>query len=441
MKHLISKIGTVLLAGIMTAGFTSCNSPAPSSQPAASDAPASSAAVAAAPKEKVTLTFWNNYTNDTQHVMINGVNKWNSEHPDIQVEPSATENNAYKMKIKTAMAANNAPDIIYTWAGGFTQPFVDAGKVLALDEYLNDGTKDKLLEGALTNITYGGKVYGLTYNQQAGVLYTNNDLFTQNNVKVPKTFEELLEAVKTFKAKGLVPMGVGEKDEWPGMWYYDMIALREAGAQTSLDALNKKASYNQDSFINAAKKLQDLVDAGAFSPSALSTSRDEAVAQFTQGKVPMYFGGNFDAQVIEDHLKGKVSAVKFPTTGGKGVDTEYLGGGADALIVNANTKYKDEAVQCIKFLASEYSTNMYLVGGGLPMWKFDSIDQSKIDPLSKQIMDDIVKGSTGSVPAWDLYLMGNDAQTHLDLVQNLFGKQITPKQFGEQMQQKVNKAS
>lgn len=448
MKHLISKIGTVMLAGVMTASFTACSSSAPASQQAASSTPASSAADApastasTASTEKVTLTFWNNYTNDTQHTMADTIKKWNTDHPDIQIDASATENNAYKMKIKTAIAANDAPDIIYTWAGGFTQPFVDAGKILPLDDYLNDGTKDKLLDGALTNITYNGKVYGLTYNQQAGALYVNNDLFKQNNVKVPTTFEELLSAVKTFKSKGMVPMGVGEKDEWPGMWYYDMIALREAGAQTSLDALNKKASYNQDSFVNAAKKLEDLVDAGAFAPGALSVTRDEAVAQFTQGKVPMYFGGNFDAQVIDDSLKGKVSAVKFPSiSGGKGVNTEYLGGGADALCISANTKYKDQAVQAVKFLASSFSTSMYVTGGGLPEWKYDTVDQSKIDPLSKQIMDDIVTGSTGSVPAWDLYLLGNDAQTHLDLVQSLFGKQITPQQFGEQMQQKVNKAS
>ncbi len=154
----------------------------------------------------------------------------------------------------------------------------------------------------------------------------------------------------------------------------------------------------------------------------------------------MYFGGNFDAQVIDQSLKGKVSAVKFPTIeGGKGTDAEYLGGGADALCVNASTKHKEEAVQAIKYLAENFSSGMYLTGGGLPEWKYDSLDQSKIDPLSKQIMDDIVQGSTGSVPAWDLYLTGDDAQTHQDLVQSLFGKQITPEDFGKQMQQKINK--
>jgi raffinose/stachyose/melibiose transport system substrate-binding protein len=433
MKHLSYKIGAMFLAASLTASLAACSSPA---------SKASGTSSSTSTTQKVTLTFWENYTNDSQHTMSNVISKWNTGHPDIQINASATENNAYKVKIKTAIAAGDAPDILYTWAGGFTQPFVQSGKILDLDSYLNDGTKDKLLTGALTNITYSGKIYGLTYNQQAGALYVNNDLFKQNNIKVPTTFDELLTAVKAFKAKGITPMTVGEKDEWPGMWYFDMIALRETGAQLSLDALNKKASYDQTAFVDAAQKLEDLVTAGAFDSGILGQTRDESVSQFTQGKIPMYFGGNFDAQNIDASLKGKVSAVKFPTiSGGKGVDTEYLGGGADSLCISADTKYKDQAVQAIKYLAPAFSSGMYITGGGLPEWKYDDVDQSKIDPLSKQIMDDIVTGSTGSVPAWDLYLTGNDAQTHQDLVQSLFGKQITPKAFAQQMQQKVNAAS
>lgn len=432
--------GALSLAVLLTAG-TACAGSQTGENSQGAQSAQSGAASQSAPAEKVTLMFWNNYTNDTQHIMEDTIKQWNTDHPDIEVQASATENNAYKTKIKTAIAAGNAPDIIYTWAGGFTKTFVDAGKILPIDDYLNDGTKDKMLTGALTNITFDGKVYGLTYNQQAGALYVNDGLFSDNGVKVPTTFDELLTAVKTFKSKGITPMVVGEKDEWPGMWYYDMIALREAGAQTCLDALNKKASFDQAPFADAAQKLQDLVDAGAFSKDVLGVTRDESVAMFTQGKVPMYFGGNFDAQVIDDSLKGKVSAVKFPTiSGGKGADTEYLGGGADALCINADTKHKDEAVQAVKYLAATFSSRMYLTGAGLPEWKYDDVDQSKIDPLSKQIMDDIVTGSTGSVPAWDLYLTGNDAQTHLDLVQNLFGKQIAPQDFAKQMQQKINKS-
>jgi raffinose/stachyose/melibiose transport system substrate-binding protein len=427
MKRFSKTLTIPLLVGSMLFSLAGCQS-------------SSNSGGSSASSQKVTLTFWNIATTDPGKTVFNNVvNEWNKENPNIQIVTNVTENNAYKTKIKAAVAAGSAPDIIYSWAGGFTKPFVDAGKILPLDSYLNDGTKDKMLPGALTNVTYDGKVYGLTYNQQAGALYVNKDMFDSNGIKIPTTFDELLAAVKAFRAKGITPMAVGEKDEWPGMWYYDMIALRTAGSKLSLDALNKKTSFDNPKFVEAAEKLQELVKAQAFDPSALSITRDDSIQQLTQGKIPMYFGGNFDAGTIDSSpMKGKIIAVKFPSiSDGSGDPSEYLGGGADCLLVNANTKYKDDAVKAVKFLAQHLSSQMYLQGAGLPEWNYSDVDQSKIDPLSKQIMSDIVTGAKGSVPAWDLYLEGADAQNHQDLVAKIFGGQITPEDFAKQMQSQV----
>lgn len=427
MNRFTKNLAIPILVGSMLFGLAGCQSSSTSNNSS----------------KKVTLTFWNIATTDPGKTAVNNVvDEWNKKNPDIHIVTSVSENNAYKTKIKAAVAAGDAPDIIYSWAGGFTKPFVDSGKILALDSYLNDGTKDKMLPGALTNVTYNSKVYGLTYNQQAGALYVNKDMFDKNSLKVPTTFDELLTAVKTFRAKGITPMAVGEKDEWPGMWYYDMIALRTAGSKLSLDALNKKASFDNPAFVNAAEKLQELVKAQAFDPGALSITRDDSIVQLTQGKIPMYFGGNFDAGTIDaSAMKGKIIAVKFPSiSGGSDETTDYLGGGADCLLVNANTKDKTAAVKAVKFLAQNLSSQFYLSGAGLPEWKYDSVDQSKIDPLSKQIMSDIVTGSKASVPAWDLYLEGADAQNHQDLVAKVFGKQITPEDFAKEMQKQVGSA-
>jgi len=84
------------------------------------------------------------------------------------------------------------------------------------------------------------------------------------------------------------------------------------------------------------------------------------------------------------------------------------------------------------------SLEFYKVGAALPTWKYDSVDQSKVDPLEIQIMNNIVANSKDSVLAWDLYLEGDQAQTHKDLVAQLFAKQITPQDYAKQMQEKIN---
>lgn len=119
-------------------------------------------------QEKKTLNVWNLWTteSDANAKSFNIVLKqWQALHPDVDVVIDATENEAYKTKIKTAMAANEVPDVFFAWGGGFAKPFVEAGQVLALDDYLADGTKDRLLGGALDNVTYDGKTYGLTFIQ------------------------------------------------------------------------------------------------------------------------------------------------------------------------------------------------------------------------------------------------------------------------------------
>ncbi|SKA74283.1 raffinose/stachyose/melibiose transport system substrate-binding protein [Clostridium sp. USBA 49] len=389
--------------------------------------------------QKITLKLWHIWTSDSDSNKQNleaAVKEWNDANPNVQIEAEGTENEAYKTKIKTAISANEAPDIFTSWGAGFSQPFVDAGKVLALDDYLKDGTKDKIVDGAFTYLTYNGKIYALPYTTAVGTFYVNKEMFEKNNIKIPENFDELLTAVKAFRAKGITPIAVGEKDKWPGMFYYDVLALREGGAKLNNDALSKKGSFLDPAFKKAADKLLQLIDAGAFDPAALGLTRDESEIPFIQGQIPMYYNGNWVAGTIEgpnSTVKGKVIAMNFPAvTDGKGDKNEVLGGAIDCFMVNANTKYKDEAVKAAKFITENMSKRLYETGAGIPTWKVD-VDESKISPLIKQISD-IAKNSTGYVVWWDTFLSGQDADLHKNLVAQLFGKQISSDEFVKQMQ-------
>ena len=394
-------------------------------------------------KDKITLKLWHIWTSASDSNKQNleaAVKEWNDANPNVQIQAEGTENEAYKTKIKTAISANEAPDIFTSWGAGFSQPFVDAGKILALDEYLKDGTKDKITEGAFTYLTYNDKIYALPYTTAVGTFYVNNDMFEKNNIKIPTTYDELLSAVKAFRAKGIVPMAVGEKDRWPGMFYYDVLALREGGNKLNNDALAKKASFEEPAFAKAAEKLLELVNAGAFDEAALGLTRDESEVPFLQGQIPMYYNGNWTAGAIENEssaIKGKVTAMNFPAiTDGKGDKDELLGGAIDCFMVNGNTKYKEEAVRAAKFITENISKRLYETGAGIPTWKV-SVDESKISPLTKQV-GELVKNSKGYVVWWDTYLGGEDADAHKNLVAQLFGKQITGEEFAKEMQ-KLNK--
>ncbi|MFA9380093.1 MAG: extracellular solute-binding protein [Acetanaerobacterium sp.] len=128
----------------------------------------------------------------------------------------ATENEAYKTKIKTAIAANEAPDVFFSWGGGFAKPFAEAGALLPLDEYLADGTKDRMLPGTADNKTYDGKTYGFPFIMWVGTLFFNQEMFETNGLTLPSTNDELLAAVAGFTAKGDRSSGCGRKGRLAG---------------------------------------------------------------------------------------------------------------------------------------------------------------------------------------------------------------------------------
>ncbi|WP_234122548.1 extracellular solute-binding protein [Clostridium hydrogenum] len=394
--------------------------------------------------KQVTLKLWHIWASDSESnrkPFLKVLDDFQKANPNIKLDIDETEAKAYDTKIKTAAAANELPDVFYSQAGGYLKSFVDAGKVLDLDDYLKDGTKEKLLPGVLTNMTFNGKVYGLPYTQATAVFFVNKEMFDKNGIKIPENFSELITAVKAFRAKGITPMTVGAKDEWPTTQYFDIMAVRDAGPKACEEALNKKGSYVNPGIIDAAAKFQELVKLKAFNDGALGLTRDESEMPFYEGKIPMYVNGSWTAGNIQKEdckVKGKILALRFPIIeGGKGDINDFTGGAAEGFYVSSNTKHKAEAVKLLKYITENHSREAYLAGAGIPTWNV-SVDESKIDPLTRQIVKNLKQAKTTTL--WfNTLLESNDSDTYQKELTELFSLKVTPKKFAEDLQKMNSK--
>lgn len=390
-------------------------------------------------KEQITLKLWHIWVTNSdsnKRPFENALNDWLDANPNIHIETEATESEAYKIKIRTAIAVNEAPDIFYGWGAGFAKPFVDSGKILALDEYLNQETLDKIIPGCLENFTYNGKIYALPTFLIAGIFYCNQELFDKYDVKIPNTFDELLEVIKVFRDNKITPMAVGLRDGWPGIFYQNILAIRTAGVSKCTSALNKEISFYQPEFIESAQKLKELVDAGAFYNSSIQLTQYEAENTFLMGKVPMYYCGSWSAGSMDREdcpVKGKVIVKNFPVLDGAGGDSNgFLGGAIDNFMISSSTKHKEEAVSAMVEICRNLSKESYLSGAGIPAWYVD-VDSKEVSPLSAEI-NELISGNDGFVLAWDTFLTGSDAQTHIELVSDIYSGRTTPEKFAIEMQ-------
>lgn len=391
--------------------------------------------------EEVTLSLWSIWSSDSESnkaPFLKTLEEFEKEYPWIHVELDMNEAEAYKTKIKTAVAANEAPDVFYYNAGGLLKSFVDAGKVLALNDYVSKDVWDRVVEGTLSNMTFDGKVYGLPYTLACSVLFCNTELFEKYNVKIPETWTELMTAVKTFKDAGITPMTTGGKDRWPTCMYTDIITLRAAGYQESYDAFYKteNGSFVSDGMKLAAAKFNELIEAGAFPEGSVALTRDESEVPFYAGEIPMYVNGNWTAsncQADTSAVKGKIKAVSFPVIEeGKGNINDFMGGAAEQFCVSANTQHVDEAVLLCQFIAENHSKNAYLVGAGMPTWKLD-IDTSKVDPLIQSIVD-LTSKATNFLLWGNTALEGEDSEFLMDTVQELLARDLTVDEYCDALQ-------
>lgn len=442
------KVWSLVLAGTMIAALAGCGGSAGSDEKEDSGAAQSGTAAgdeavadsgSETSGEEIDLTFWHIWPDaEMSEIVDSYVEIFQEEHPNVHIEAVATQEVEYQNnKLKVAAATGSQGDVFMCWGGGYAKTYVDAGVVLPLDELMEaNGTKDELLDGTLTYGTYDGKTYGLPLKQWAGVLFCNEELFEEYDVKIPETFDELLDAVKAFRAEDVTPMVLGAKDGWHIGMIQNALAVRTEGADYMNAALQGEETLDTEGIVKSAELLCELNEAGAFPDGTLGLGAEESQEEFYMGLIPMYFGGSWVASGCDsddNDIQGKVKAVPMPTVdGGKGGVSNFSGGAIDMMMINANTKYPEMAYEFAVGITKYMSEEAYKIGDSLPAWKVD-VDESEVSPTLLQI-EELISSADGYVLAWDTFLEGSAIEAHYELLQGLIAGTTTPEEFASGMQ-------
>lgn len=354
--------------------------------------------------------------------------------PDYEINHETADVETYKTKIKMMIAANETPDIFFSWGGGFVQPFVEAGYVLALDDYLDARTRSKLKAEALDGYMFEEQLYGLPSYLWVGVLYCNEELFAQYNLDYPVTFDELLEACRTFRKNDVTPIAVGMKDRWDGAMITNAYIAQFADAKLAAKMLTKEASMDNPAVAGAAARTLELVAAQAFPEETFSLTRDEAEEGFKQGQIPMVFMGSWLSGVLDTTaVAGKVHVIKFPLVDDVVDEDQFYGGDNGALCVSASCAYPEETVAVCAYLAEQCA----ILDGGLVTWDIPEESMKNANQLNREVMK-IIADATGYVGAWDSTLQATSTQDWLDLVAELYSQNISAEDFAKRLEAAVN---
>ena len=359
--------------------------PAPTSAPAPTKAPeptkappAPTVAPTAVPAKPVTVEWWHITTVDPGKALWQTMaDEYMAAHPNVKINLTVLENEAFKTKLTTVMQGGTPPDIFQSWGGGAMNDQINAGLLQDITSSLDaDGgaSRNSFAPGALAVYALNGKNYGVPWDMGMVGWWYNKDLFAKANItQAPTTWTELLADVKALKAAGITPISLGEKDTWTGMHIWSYLATRLCGQAGFLAAANRTGSFTDPCFVEAGKKLQELIALQPFQAGFLGANHDTMQGTFGNGQAAMELSGQWapsveSAQAADQVGVANLGFFNFPAVeGGKGDVTDAMGGG-NGFAIGKNAS--PEAVDFVKYLTTaEQQKRVAAIGAGIPVVK------------------------------------------------------------------------
>lgn len=393
------------------------------------------------PSEQVTIRFmhlWPAANSAQQSRIVNRiVQEYQAEYPHVTIKVDVLENESYKEKLKILSASNRLPDVGVTWAAGFLEPYVIGKRFAVLDDLLENGQENEFVPGTTEAYAVGGKVYALPLEFNIAPVFYNKRIFAEHGLSKPETYEDFKHVVETLANNGVTPIALGNRDRWPGSLWYMYLGDRYAGASAIRDAVERNSRFNVPGLVEAARQIQVLVDMNAFNKGFNGISAEEAKTAFINGRAAMYLMGTWElpnlimSPGVPEEFKGNVGYFKFPLiVEGKSDINSWVGGPGVGLFVAEDSKVKEEAKQFVRYFVEKWGEVAVKDAGIMPATKVDTAN-TDLPPIYIDLLAELYTASNLTLYL-DVALKPGASELHLNMIQALYGKAVTPEEFANE---------
>lgn len=286
-------------------------------------------------------------------VLAELVAQFEKENPSIRVLeeilPASTDeqHQSYVLNLAAGSADFDVLDMDVIWVPEFAR----AGWLADLTSQISRTELEPMHPAALRVDWLDGKLYGVPWFVDTGILYYRKDLLEKYGLAPPQTYPELSAAAKHILARENDPRLMGFV--WQGMQYEGLVCaalefIRGNGGDV-LDSAGQPALASPAT-LHAVRFMRGLVEDGV-TPPLVTTLNEEAARHIFQGGRAIFMrnwpyarplleqdgsavAGRFGVTLIP-HFSGAPSS---PTMGGF-----HLG-------VNRNSPHQAEAVKFLRFM-------------------------------------------------------------------------------------------
>lgn len=280
--------------------------------------------------------------------------EFEAKNPDIKVVQNQVAD--ADTTIRTLLVKDRTPDVITLNAGANFGGLAKAG---VFHDFTGDPLVDQInpaVQEILADLgNKSGEINSLGYiNNANGIIY-NRQIFEEQGLEVPETWDELIEVCEKLKAAGITPFYGTLGDSWTvlpsfnGMGAYAaqdgfFDQMREIGADVGPDSA-VSFSKNFATVAEQQAKLYSYAQDGY-----RGRTYDDGNGAFARGEVAMYMQGVWAMNPIKQ-ANPDIDAGIFPYPVTDNPDDRVLVTGVDvAVMIGRDTPHMEEAQKFVEFM-------------------------------------------------------------------------------------------
>lgn len=277
-----------------------------------------------------------------------------AENPDIRVVQNQVADS--ETAIRTLLVKDKAPDVITLNANGNFGKLAQAGVFYDFSDEPVLQTINPAVQEILAQLgNKEGEVNSLGYvNNANGVIY-NREIFAEQGLEVPETWDEFLAVIDALETAGIAPFYGTLADAWTGMPSWNALGayptqngfFDELRAEGDTVGPDSSVSFEKD-FADAMAQQGELFS--HMQEGYRGRTYDDGNAAFANGEAAMLLQGIWALSPIKA-INPDIDAAIFPYPEGDSPDGRLLVSGVDVTVTMArNTPHREEALRFIDYL-------------------------------------------------------------------------------------------
>ena len=257
------------------------------------------------------------------------------------------------------------------------------------------GVYGEILPGAATIIKqlFNNQMIALPFELNIEGFWYNKQIFSQNGLQPPTTWDELVQIATTLQQKGIQPFTASGQQGWPLTRLIGNYLFRSLGPDALAMVQSGKAKLTDPSYVTAAQAVANLGKAGYFGRGVATLDYATAENLFLQGKAAMFYMGSWAVADFLNPSSNKIGVnnvgfFPFPNvSGGQGNSTQTPMNCGQTTSIN-KAKYNTVVGQWLANMAKSYG-DVSLQKEGVVSGFVVHTPPANLDPLTTMVLTQI----------------------------------------------------